>query len=180
MIKSLTAAGALAAALIAAPAMAQPLSMPTSTSVYGSLGYSHGSYEDVDLGAVTGRLGLRFGRFFGVEGEASVGVAGDEYNFAGTDVDVDLNHDIGAYAVGFVPVNPNFDVFGRVGYATTDIEASVPGVSASDSNESWNYGVGAQYFFDGKNGVRGEYTRKEFTDDGGDADVWSIGYTRRF
>ena len=32
----------------------------------------------------------------------------------------------------------------------------------------------------GKNGVRGEYTRKEFTDDGGDADVWSIGYTRRF
>lgn len=180
MIKSLTAAGALAAALAGAPAMAQPLSMPMDTQVYGTLGYSQGSYDDVDLGAVTGRLGLRFGRFFGVEGEASVGVAGDDVNIGGTKVDVDLNHDLGAYAVGFVPVHPNFDIIGRVGYASTDLDASAAGLSASDSNESWNYGVGAQYFLDGANGVRADYTRKSFTDDGGDADVWSVAYTRRF
>lgn len=180
MIKSFAAAAAIAAALVGAPALAQPLSMPTDTHVYGTLGYSQGSYEDVDLGAVTGRLGLRFGRFFGVEGEASVGVAGDDVNVSGTKVDVDLNHDLGAYAVGFVPVHPNFDIFGRVGYATTDLDASAAGISASGSNESWNYGVGAQYFFDGANGVRGEYTRKSFTDDGGDADVWSVAYARRF
>ncbi|HEX8233691.1 MAG TPA: porin family protein [Caulobacteraceae bacterium] len=184
MIKSLVAAGALGAALISAPAVAQPLAMPTDTSVYGTLGYSHGSYEDVDLGGITGRLGVRFGRFFGVEGEATVGVTSDEVNIAGTDVDVDLNHDLGVYAVGFAPVNPNFDILGRVGYASTDLEASAGGFSASGSNESWNFGVGAQYYFDGANGVRGEYTRKEFDDNGagGDAsaDVWSLAYTRRF
>lgn len=182
MIKSLIAAGALGAALTAAPAMAQPMSMP-DTSVYWTLGYSHATYEDGELGGVTGRLGVRFGRFFGVEGEVTVGVAGDEVRYLGTDVDVDLNHDLGIYAVGFAPVNPNFDVFGRVGYGTTDLEASVAGFTASDNQESFNFGVGAQYFFDGANGVRGEYTRKEFDDSGtgdGGANVWSLAYTRRF
>jgi outer membrane immunogenic protein len=172
-------AAAAVGALIGAPAIAQPLSMPGDVSPYGSIGYSQGGYDDVDLGAVTGRLGLRFGRFFGVEGEASFGVAGDDVTVAATNVDVDLNHDLGIYAVGFAPLSPSLDVFGRIGYGTTDVSASAGGFTAAGDDESFNYGAGTQYFFDGANGVRGEYTRKEFND-GGDADVWSLAYTRRF
>ena len=41
--------------------------------------------------------------------------------------------------------------------------------------------MGAQYHFDGKNGVRGDYTHEAFTNGGsGHADVWAIAYTHRF
>ena len=53
------------------------------------------------------------------------------------------------------------------------------GLSASDSAESWNFGVGAQTFFDGSNGVRVDYTRQEFND-GGHANVFGIAYAHRF
>lgn len=44
---------------------------------------------------------------------------------------------------------------------------------------SWNYGVGGQYFFDGKNGVRVDYTRQDFSGMPTE-DTWSVAYTRRF
>ncbi len=47
--------------------------------------------------------------------------------------------------------------------------------------DSVNYGVGGEYFFDGKNGVRVDYTRFDFQKSGAaDADTWSVGYVRRF
>ena len=46
--------------------------------------------------------------------------------------------------------------------------------------ESWNYGVGANYYFDGQNGLRGDWTRRDFEDDAGEADVYSVSYVRRF
>ena len=37
-----------------------------------------------------------------------------------------------------------------------------------------------QYSFDGKNGVRLDYTREQFQDKGGDANVWAVSYVRKF
>jgi hypothetical protein len=91
-------------------------------------------------------------------------------------VKVKLNHEAAIYATGTVPISDNFDLFARVGYGTTKIS----GGGLSGSEQSWNYGVGGQYFFDGKNGVRGDYTRQDFNDSLGNADVWSLSYVRRF
>ena len=57
---------------------------------------------------------------------------------------------------------------------------SAAGTSASDDGDSWNYGVGGQYSFDGKNGVRADYTRHDFKDSSTNADVWSVAYVRKF
>ena len=170
-----TAVAALAAA-IAAPAAAQSLSSPTW---YGSAGYANLSTEDSDvsLDALTGRVGARFNPYFGAEGELSVGV-GEEEVLPG--VDLKLSHDAAIYGVAAFPVAENFELFGRLGYGTTEIEASGGGFTASEDGESWNYGVGANYFIDGVNGVRADYTRRDFQDDGGEADVWTINYVRRF
>ncbi|WP_296820749.1 porin family protein [Brevundimonas sp.] len=172
-ILALTTAAA-AVAFTAAPAAAQ-----IDPSWYGSVGVANVSAEDtdVDLNAVTGRLGARLNPYFGVEGEASFGL-GDESVAPG--VDAELSHDASAYAVGYYPISNNFEVFGRVGYGTTEIEVSGAGSSVSENEDSLNYGVGAQYFFDGANGVRGDWTRRDFRDDAGEADVWSISYVRRF
>lgn len=166
---------AAAVSALGAPAMAQSVS-PT---YYGTLGYTQLDHGDGDLGAITGRLGARLNPYFGVEGEASFGVRDDDFTVAGVPVKVEHNYDVAAYAVGTLPVTPNFELFGRVGYGTTEIEAKAAGVSARGDGESWNYGVGANYFFDGQNGVRGDWTRRDFRD-GGEADVYSLNYVRRF
>lgn len=177
-MKILIAAASAAALASLAPAMAQ--AQTATTGVYGSLGYAHIDGDDVNLGAIGGRLGYRVNDWFGVEGELGFGVKDDTVNLAGVPVDVKLNHAEAIYGVGFIPVSENTDLIARIGYGNTDLEGSAAGLSASDSGKSWNFGLGAQHHFDGVNGVRFDYTRQEFNDDGGAANVWSIAYTRRF
>ncbi len=173
MKSSLMAVGALTAAVLSVtPAAAQdgPLS---GASFYGTLGYSHQS-DGPEVGAVTGRLGARFNPYVAVEGELGFGVKDDDIYGA----NFELNHHAAAYVVGLYPVTPQFDLFARVGYGTQEFGAEGILDDYSFSEESWNYGVGAQYFFDGRNGVRGDYTRHDY--DHGENDVWSIAYVRKF
>lgn len=169
-------AAAVAVAAIAAPAAAQSFQDP---SWYVSGGYANVSAEDADvsLDAVTTRVGARFNPYFGAEGELSIGVGEEE---VAPGVDANLNYDAAIYAVGAVPVSPNLELFARAGYGTSEIEVSGGGLTLAEDGDSWNYGVGANYFIDGLNGVRADYTRRDFQDDGGEADVWSISYVRRF
>jgi opacity protein-like surface antigen len=173
------AAGAVAAAaaLTAVPASAQSLSEPT---FYGNVGYSAVDTDDVTLGALHARGGARLHPNFGVEAEAAFGVKDDSFRLGTTNVKADLKHEFAAYGVGFLPINEKFDLLARVGYGTTKVRLKAAGVSASDSDESWNYGVGAQYSFDGANGIRADYTRHDFGKGGNDANVWSVSYVRKF
>ena len=176
-MKTLLLSTVAAALAVSAPALAQE-----GPQYYGGLSYSSTSTNDVDadIGSITGRAGALFTPYLGVEGEVSFGVVDDDINVGGVNVNVEPQYDAAIYGVANLPVNDNFNLFARVGYGTTEIDLSAAGISDTASGESWNYGVGANYFFDGVNGVRADYTRKDFTDDGGEADVWSIGYVRRF
>ena len=71
-------------------------------------------------------------------------------------------------------------ITGRLGYGTTRVSADLAGVTASGDGESVNYGVGANYFIDGRNGIRADWTRRDFRDDGGEADTYGLSYVRRF
>lgn len=166
-----------ALALLAAPAMAQSVQEPT---YYGTLGYSQLDSSDGDLGAITGRFGAKLHPNFGAEGEVSVGVRDDEFDIGGVPVKIEHEYDVAAYAVGYLPITPQFELFGRVGYGTTQLKASAAGLSETADGESVNYGAGANYFFDAQNGIRGDWTRRDFTNDGGEADVYSVNYVRRF
>ncbi|PZO00792.1 MAG: porin family protein [Alphaproteobacteria bacterium] len=166
-----------ALALLAAPAMAQSIQEPT---YYGTLGYSQLDSSDGDLGAITGRFGAKLHPNFGAEGEVSVGVRDDEFDVGGVPVKIEHEYDVAAYAVGYLPITPQFELFGRVGYGTTQLKASAAGLSETADGDSVNYGAGANYFFDAQNGIRGDWTRRDFTNDGGEADVYSVNYVRRF
>lgn len=178
MKKLVFSAAALAAALAVAPAAAQAQDGPAASGAYVNV---TGGLVDAgpSLWAVGGRIGYRVNAYVGVEGEAAFGVKSDDTTVSGVAVDVKLKHQLAAYAVGFLPVDEGTDLFARVGYGTSKIKASAAGVSASGSEESFNFGVGAQHHFDGVNGVRFDYTRYEF-DGAGDADAWSISYSRKF
>jgi hypothetical protein len=171
-------AAATAAFICAAPASAQTVSAP---QFYGNLGYT---FVDADAGlnygVATARLGARLHPNFGLEAEAGLGVDGDTLVVAGTTVRTKVKHSFGGYAVAFLPVTPQLDLFARGGYGATRIRAESATASASDSENSWNYGVGGQYMFDALNGLRAEFTRHDFDNNGGSADAWGVSYVRKF
>lgn len=176
MRKTLLATAAVS--LFALPAAAQSLSQP---QWYGTAGYTALDAEGADLGALTGRIGAKVSPNIAFEGEASIGVVDDDIDVGGVNASVEQDYDAAAYAVGILPVASNFELFGRVGYGTTSIKADVAGVSAEEDGESVNYGVGGNYFFDANNGVRADWTRRDFTDDdGGEVDTYGLSYVRRF
>ena len=170
----LFAAAATAAFIAAAPAFAQ------STGAYGTLGGEDLNSDSTNIGAVTGRLGYRFIPYVGVEGELSAGLGDDHINISGARTGVHVNDQYAGYAVGFLPVTRNADLLARIGYGATDLNFSQPGRSFHDSVTSWNAGVGGQYFLDGKDGLRADYTRETADRSDLDANVWSLAYVRKF
>lgn len=150
-MKKLFAAAALAVAALLAPAAA------SAQGIYVSGGYTQFDAENADIGAITVRGGWRFHPNFAGELEGSFGVDDDD--------GLDLDSSIAAFAVGVLPVTPEFDVFARVGYHTTEF-------SVGDSQDGVAAGVGAQWNFNRTLAVRGDYTY--FDGDDGEADTFGL------
>jgi hypothetical protein len=146
----LSAAAALGVA-IALPAAAQ-------AQAYVGAGYTHYDTDAGDIGGVTGRVGYRFNPNFAVEGEGTFGVEDDDA--------VELEHALGAYAVGILPLGQRLDLHGRVGYQATEFDTPFGSADA----DGVAYGVGATFNVTERFGVRADYTRVE-----GDLDTDTIG-----
>jgi outer membrane immunogenic protein len=178
-MKVLMSAAIAAMSVAAVPVLAHAQS--SSPEIYGNIGYNSSRAEGADTGAIQGRLGAKLTPHFGVEGELSGGVKDDNIDRAGVRSSIEQTHSAAVYGVGFLPVTPNIDLIGRVGYGNTQFKQKLAGVENKFDADSVNYGVGAQYKFDDKNGVRVDYTRQQFRDnDADDANVVSVGYARKF
>lgn len=183
MMKRAISLAALATVAFGGAAVAQtsPEAYRTGPVYYGTLGYSQLDQSDGDLGAVTGRFGAKFNPNLAVEAEGSFGVKDDDFTVLGVEGSVEHEYDAAAYVVGILPINDQFELFARGGYGTTKIKAELAGVERESDGESWNYGAGANFYFDQQNGIRGDWTRRDFTDsDAGEVDVYSVSYVRRF
>lgn len=152
-------AAALATAAVAAPAFAQE-------GPYASAGYTHFDGDNVDVGGVTGRLGYRFHPNFAIEGEATIGTNSDDVTVGGVPVNVELDHAYGIYGVGILPVSPSVDLFARLGYANVKATGTSGPFSARLDENGVGYGVGAEWRWNQRWGLRGEYTRLEGDDNG--------------
>jgi len=179
----LIAAAATAATLAAAPAMAAPPSYPTYTGVtaYGNLGYSNAVVDGGDYSAITGRIGARYGEYFGLEGELSGGLNNSRVGGAGGRSDASMNDEVAIYGVGYLPVTRNIDLLARVGYGATNFHGSEAGTALHGVDQSWNFGAGGQYFFDQSNGVRLDYTYYDYNAQTvPNANVVSVAYVHKF
>ena len=172
-------AAALAMAGAAAPALADEAT--DILTGYVNVGYSYADFAPAHLSVIHGRIGGRFGRYFGVEGEGAVGVSSDRVSQGGFTIDTKLKSEFAGYAIGFIPLGPKADLFGRVGYGRSNLHAYIAGVGGGDVSEnSLNFGGGAQFFITPDDGIRIEYTRFDYRHNLGDADVYSVSYVRRF
>lgn len=174
MIKNALAASAIT---LAAVPVAHAQDIPRG---YAALGYTRIDTGQASLGAVTARAGWKLLPNAGVEAEAGFGVEDHAFDVSigGSGGVLELEHEVAAYAVAFLPLGRNLEVFARAGYGSTEIEASAAGVTPKGDGDSFNYGAGAAFYYRA-DGVRAEWTRKDFAD-GGEADAWSVSYVRRF
>ncbi len=142
------------------------------------VGASAGS-ADPDLGLLDNDVGVklfggyRFNRNFSAEvGYMMIG----ELEFTGGDVEID---GLEASAVGRLPINPDWSVFGRAGLFAWDREVS--GVAAQfvdDDGVDFTWGVGAEYALTNQVGLQAAWQR--FLDVEGDIDYLSLGATFSF
>jgi len=189
-MKALFGAAAVAALFVATPTFAQAV----APSTYINLGYTNFALAEVDnedvgdvdfnLGALTGRVGARFGPNFGVEGELGVGIKDQEESAFGVTARTKLNYEAAAFAVGYLPVGANTELFARAGIGAAELEFEFEevGVTESESGTAtlFGLGVGVQHFFDGLNGVRADYTRYSGEEDSAEFDALGVSYVRRF
>ena len=191
------AAVAVAGASLAAPAFAQTTD-PTLTHPQGylNLGYTYLNPYGHDLGEVFGRGGLKFSRWWGVEGEVGGGVIGNHFATGPTTASrVNLSEGIQSaiYGVGYVPLpvfGDRLELLGRVGYGETpllirsDVGSSSNNPNVSKTVASWNYGGGLQYSLNHRDGIRFDYTRRDFQDKGSDnphdVDTYSVAFVHKF
>jgi outer membrane immunogenic protein len=195
------AAVAVASVGMAAPALAQTTALPEPTLThpqgYLNLGYTYLNPYGHDLGELFGRAGLKFSRYWGVEGEVGGGVLGNHFA-TGPSVNSRVNLSEGVqtaiYGVGYLPLpvlgGDKIDLLARVGYGETPLAVrSDVGSSSNNANSSitvanWNYGAGLQYALNGKDGLRFDYTRRDFqykgTDNPKDMDTYSVAFVHKF
>ena len=189
------AAVAVAGVSVAAPALAQD-GPPTLTQPQGyvNLGYTYLNPYNRDLGELFGRGGLKFSRYWGVEGEFGGGVFGNHFATgpsANSRVNLSEGIQAAGYAVGYLPLpilgGDKVDLLARVGYGETPLTVRsdvAGGPQGTIDVASVNYGAGAQYMVTRKDGLRFDYTRRDFQfrdpTNPHDIDTYSVSYVRKF
>ena len=154
----------------------------TITGELGVVGAHSSKGPDTNLGGLQLRAGAQFATNFGAEVEGSIGVGNDEVNVGAgpTFVKVGQKYEVGAFAVGYLPMGPHADLIARVGYAQTELEAKSAGVTSSQTSNGAAAGVGARLFPEsGADGVRVDYTHYFFNNDAA-ADAVSLTWQHKF
>lgn len=130
--------------------------------------------------------GYQINRNFAVElgyhqlGDASASFPGGQVDFEATAIEL--------VGLGILPLANNFALYAKAGFYRGETEASgsnaLGPVDVSETNTDLTFGLGAQYNFNPRFGVRAEWQR--YTNMGGEAtgesdvDVLSIGVLVRF
>ena len=173
------AIAAAAALLMIGSAQAQQATRAASP-LYGELGYSFLNLKDDTTGfdatpqALRGIIGYNFHPYFAGEAMVAIGTSSD----SDQGVDAKVRSAFGLFIKPKYEIN-NFEVFGRLGWARTNARFSVPGFSASGSDNDFAYGAGVNYSFNPKMYVGADYMRlldKDGTKLGG----WTISLGYRF
>jgi outer membrane autotransporter protein len=171
------AIAAAAALLMIGSAQAQ---QATASPLYGELGYSFVQIKESTTGfnatpqALRGIIGYNFHPYFAGEAMVAIGTNSD----SDLGVDAKLKNAFGLFIKPKYDFN-NFEVFGRLGWARSKASFSVPGFSASGSDNDFAYGVGVNYNFNPKMYVGADYLRL-LDKDGVKVGGWTISLGYRF
>ena len=175
------AIAAAAALLMLGTAQAQQARTATSP-LYGEIGYTFLEVKDSGLKAnpqaLRGIIGYNFHPFFAAEGMLAFGTASDDVNVGGVNAEVKLKNAFGVFAKPKYDIG-NVELFARLGWVRSEVKVSALGASASDHDDDFAYGVGANYSFNPRTYVGLDYTRY-FDKDGTKVNGWTVNLGYRF
>ncbi|MFQ3787531.1 porin family protein [Halomonas sp. A29] len=120
-----------------------------------------GISTDLEPTAAIGRFGHFIVDHFAIEARAGTGISDDTITIAGIDIEGELDHMFGVYGVGYLPLGASpVSLYGLVGFTRAKATLSAPafGISESDSDSGFSYGVGIQGHFTPHLSVNLEYT----------------------
>lgn len=142
-----------------------------------------GFADDVDLGALTAKVGAKFNPYVAAELRAGFGVADETASAYGVSGKIELDYLIGGYAVFGLPTETPIYPYIIVGYTKGELTASVSGpsgsASASASESDISYGVGANFSLRDNIQMNAEYM--QYLDkDGAEISGLSIGVSYLF
>lgn len=136
----------IATALLAASTGAFAQAGPTSTW-YGEVGHTWLSSDDIHPTVLRGIVGAAVHPNLAVEGMLGLGLTGTSFNVAGNQVKLSVPRMVGVYLKPKFDVSNEVEVFARLGFNRTTMKSSAAGMSASASESSLSYGLGASYRF---------------------------------
>jgi opacity protein-like surface antigen len=135
---------------------------------------------DASLTALYGRLGTNFSENFSGELRVGLGVGDDSLNVLGTDVDLSLEHMLGLYIRGGVPLGESVFPYAVIGYTRGKFELSASGLgSASASESDVSFGLGTDFKLNEGLSVNVEYMNY-IDKDGGELSGFALGFTSNF
>jgi len=128
------------------------------TGLYAGVGYHMGSYDESGIPTLN-PSGLKFevGKYFmpnvAVEGQLLVGTGSDNY----FGVDLKLKNILSIFVRGDLALSPTIRGYGLLGVSSGEFEASGFGLSASTTDSSLSYGIGAEFDLGNSFSITGEY-----------------------
>jgi len=81
-------------------------------------------------------------------------------------------------ALGILPLNPKFNLFGKIGLYLWDVSGTAPGVTISEDGNDIMFGLGAMWNLTQQFALRAEW--EQFDMDGEDVSLISVGAQFRF
>jgi OOP family OmpA-OmpF porin len=164
-------AAALLTSAFAAPVFAE------GTGFYGALDLNTWSMSNTPSGASDPSTGYRIagGYHFTPNWGAELGYAASGngtvggQNFKGESTQIAVT--------GTYPINAQFDVFGKLGYAMNKLTGDATAGCNQCSKNDYMYGIGAQYNFNKQVGIRLQYEDLGKFTDSGSNDIKAINYS---
>ena len=122
-----------------------------ASTMYAGISYSQVDLEDIDEkpAMAVGIIGWPVGENFSIEGRFGTGVKSiKDSTFVGTAFvtgELKVNNYYGGFVRGNLPAGDAFNLYGILGYGSGEVELTTNFGSASSSESSAAYGVGAEF-----------------------------------
>ena len=134
----------LALAGLATPALALEQGDTYIGGGFGMVSYDVEGFEEAKPTALVGRLGYGILDNIAIEGRLGFGFTDDEININGVEVDANIDQLAGVYGVGYIPLADQFSLYGLLGFSYGEGSVDIAGLSFSDDDTDFSYGIGAQ------------------------------------
>jgi opacity protein-like surface antigen len=142
------------ASLLAVASASFAQSNTPQSNLYGEFAYQSFELESDDFpglstnnGVVSGIIGHKFHPNLSAELFLAGNVDEGSDTIGGQPFETKIKNSYGVFVRPSTMVGDKVEVFGRLGYVRSKLEFSAPGISESESDGSFAYGLGANYYF---------------------------------